>query len=202
MRSTSIILLLFINLLLVFLSCSESKSEKKAIDPLEAALPHGAALPSTSLSAEDKKKLANAKGIVATPLNVKDLVYLIDEGSKDLNIYCLWRLNCPECDKLLNSLSQMKQEISSDIMAIHHVNINYLDDQDKVTSHIRELGLINNNYILSGLEDYENNQPYSALFKGELPVLILVNKNEGIKLIYQKSFTFDELYAIISPLTI
>ncbi len=202
MRSIAISFLILTNILLVSIACSDSSNTKSTIDPMEAAIPHGATLPSASLSAEDKKKLANAKGIVATPLQVKDLVYLIEEGSKDLNIYCLWKLKCPECDRLLKSLTQLKQEISSDIMAIHHVNVNYEDDEDKVTSHIRELGLINNNYMLSGLEDYENDQPYSTLFKSELPVLILVNKSEGIKLIYQKAFTFDELYALISPLTI
>ncbi|MFT4665670.1 MAG: hypothetical protein ACI8YQ_001913 [Polaribacter sp.] len=202
MRSISVILLLFINILLLSIACSSSTNQQAAIDPMDAAMPHGATLPSTSLSVEDKKKLANAKGIVATPILVKDLVYLIEEGSQNLNIYCLWKLNSPECDKLLKSLTQLKQEIGSDIMAIHHVNANYIDDEDKVTSHIRELGLINNNYMLFGLEEYDNDQPYSTLFKGELPILILVNKSEGLKLIYQKAFTFDELYAIISPLTI
>lgn len=202
MRSISVILLLFVNILLVSLACGEDTKQPKVIDPMNAALPHGATLPSNSLSAEDKKKLANAKGIIATPLKVEDLVYLIEEGSTDLNIYCLWKLQSPECNRLLNSLSLLKQEINSDIMAIHHVNVDYEDNQDAVTSHIREMGLINNNYMLTGLEDYENDQPYSSLFKSELPILILVNKTEGIKLIYQKAFTFDELYAIISPLTI
>ncbi|MFK7809064.1 MAG: hypothetical protein AB8F74_14770 [Saprospiraceae bacterium] len=202
MRFNTIILLFLFNCLLVLIACSGDSEQEKKIDPMEAALPHGSALPSSELSAEDRKKLANANGIIATPIRVEDLVSLIDEGSQELNIYCLWRLDCPACDDLLESLTRLKEEIDPEDMAIHHINMNFLDQQEKVNSRIREMGLISNNYILAGLSDYENNKPYSKLFKSDLPVLLLVNNSEGIKLIYQKAFTFEELYALISPLTI
>jgi len=202
MRSLLTISLFIVNFLLIGMACSSPSDKSQQTDPMESAIPHGSTLATSSLSPEDKEKLANAKGIVATPLHVRALVDLIDKGSDDLNIYCLWKVDCPECDKLLRSLTQLKQEVDSDIMAIHHINANYQDQEDRVTSHIREMGLINNNYILFGLEDYENDEPYSALFKSDLPVLIMVNNTEGIKLIYQQAFTLDELYAIISPLTI
>jgi thiol-disulfide isomerase/thioredoxin len=203
MRFIFTCLLFSINFILLFDACSDNTDQsQQKVDPMESALPHGTTLPTGSLNLEDQKKLAQAKGIVATPLNVREFVNLIDKGSNDLNVYCVWRLNCPACDQLLRSLTALKQEIEPDDLAIHHVNVNFPDEIDKVTAHIREMGLINNNYILTGLEDYENDAPYCKLLRGDLPLLFLVNNEEGIKLIYQKAFTLEELYALIAPLTI
>jgi thiol-disulfide isomerase/thioredoxin len=203
MRFILTLLLFSINFILLFDACSDNTDQsQKKVDPMESALPHGTTLPSSSLSLDDQEKLARAKGIVATPLNVREFVNLIDKGSNNLNVYCVWRLNCPSCDQLLRSLTALKQEIEPDDLAIHHVNANFPEELSKVTAHIRELGLIDNNYILTGLEDYENDAPYSKMLKSDLPLLFLVNNEEGIKLIYQKAFTLEELYALLSPLTI
>ena len=202
MHRTIINLLLLFNITLILIACNNTPNPSKPIDPNESAIPHGTTLTSPSLNEEDKQKLAKASGIIATPMNVKDLVNLIDNGSFGFNIYCLWKLDCPECNKLLLHLTRLKEDLDQDIMAIHHINVNVLDDQDRVNSHIRALGLINNNYILEGLEDYASDQPYSKLFHSELPILVLVNNEDGTKLIYKQAFSFEELYALIQPLII
>ena len=202
MRLITIISLILVNVFLIYLSCSEGNKSTEEKTPFSSALPHSEALPGSNLSREDEVKLAQAKGIIATPLKVEDLVDQINNGSKGLNLYCLWRLNCPECDKLLNSLSLLRQNIEENVLAIHHINTNLSDELPKVNAHIRKLGLINNNYILSGVEDYKLGLPYSKLFKTSAPVLIIVNNTEGIKFTYERAFSFEELYALIQPLTI
>ncbi len=193
-------LLLFALGVLAF-GCHNTRA-KKSVNPTEAAKPHGEALVAADLSAEDQQKLATASGIVATPMLVDDLVHLIDKGSRGLNVYCLWKLNCPSCDDLLHHLSKLQAEVNPQSIAIHHINVDLLDEIDKVNVHIRALGLINNNYILTGLEDYDARNPYASLFSGIQPVLILSNNQDGTNLIYKQNFTYEELYAIIQPLMI
>ena len=95
-----------------------------------------------------------------------------------------------------------KTEFDEDVIAIHHINTDPLQNQEKVNSHIRAMELINNNYILAGLEDYKKDQPYAKLFHSELPVLIIANNEDGTKLVYQQVFSLEELVALVMPFTI
>ncbi len=187
-------------LLLGIVACNPSANkEPKEIDPFEAAMPHGAALPSQQLTKKEKEKLASAKGRSVQNISIEDLSTIVNENDPKLRIYNFWKIGCSECLNLNQQLQKIEHN-KEDKLELILINVDSKAKVNLVNTYIREHNItakvfqidINTaNGDLNNVFDKWNNQ---------LPFFYLKNNTDGIDLNYQKNFTDDELISLLEPL--
>jgi len=195
-------------LVLLALNCLACKNKKttdqtttKTIDPLEAALPHGASLPITELSELDKQKLANAKGRTAKEIGVASLQEIIQQSEGMLYIYQFWSADCKACIETNDHLFKIQQNLPKKEFKLVLINLDPMDKKEAVDLYIREKGISSEVYLLPNNADFAtllSNYPNN----GKIPALLLKNKNDGTNLLYQRNFSYEELFTIIQTVTL
>lgn len=199
-----------LSLLSIFyvISCNSSDNSSQVndqyepIDSFESALPHGASLPESEMSDEDKLKLGKAVGKKAILISVDSLLEIIENDSSGWCLYTFWNLECESCLELNNSLNELIKlpEIES------HIRLKYVNTinlyPDRVNAYIREKGIVEDVFTLptNKLDNWTNK--IDAKWNGDLPALLLINNYDGTRLFYPQSFSKDELLAILETLTL
>ncbi len=201
-------ILAILSLFLCLSSCKNDKTPEKIdydnIDPIDAARPNGVVLPSQELSAEDKIKLAMAKGRTASPISVDSLVAKINNSSEKLFVYHFWKMDKPDCLKMNKRLSKLSHEISTKKLYIELINLDDTTRLNQLNTYIREENItLNTVQVDTKAENFSLiEKTFKLRWNGEVPALFLINHSNGTNLHYQKAFEYDELYAIIQSLTI
>ncbi len=201
-------ILSILSLFLCFSSCENDKTPETVdydnIDPIDAARPNGVVLPSQELSAEDKIKLAMAKGRTASHISIDSLVSKINDSSEKLFIYHFWKMKTPHCLEMNKRLSNLSHEISTKKLYIELINLDDTTQSNQLNTYIREENITLNTFqVDTQAENFSLiEKAFNLRWNGEVPALFLINHSNGTNLHYQKAFEYDELYAIIQSLTI
>ena len=184
--------------ILVFLflsSCGGSSSSQ----PDLSAIPHAEALPSTELSAADKKKLENAVGKQVEAINMTDLQNMLSASTNKLYVYAFWHSACKVCLSNIENLKEISTTIGPDKMKV--ITLNSGESAKKVNLMVRSENIAFETYQLKIKTDNWNTI-LDENWDGSLPALFLVNKSEEIFLKYYKPMSVSELDAIIQTLII
>jgi len=183
-------------------TASQTNVENEPVDSFESAVPHGAALPGSEMSDEDKLKLAKAIGKKAILISTDSLQKIIENDRSGWCLYNFWNLDCKNCLEINNNLNQLSKlpEFESKIK-ITYVNTISLYPE-KVNAYIRENGIINDVFTIPSetLDNWTNK--IDAFWDGKLPAMLLINNNDGTRLFYPQSFSKEELQAILETLTL
>lgn len=181
---------------------SDKTANATPIDSFESALPHGKALPDENLSDEEKFKLANASGRQAIEIEVDSLLDIVHNDTSGLNIYNFWNLKCEECLQVISYLESIKQEPeSTSKLNLTHINTDQFN-QEQVNSTIREYGIVSKVFQIKLKNSKINYAAFQSNWNGELPAILIINQEEGLQLFYQRTFTIEELQALLLPLMI
>lgn len=201
-----------LTILLIFLSgflicgCGgkdPSSASATLLDSISTALPHGDTLQAAALSEEDRQKLAEASGRTAVKVSLSSLLKEIKKNQEIIHIYNFWKLDCEQCLTLNEQLIAAQKEIGKDKLSLSLVNLDDLRTSAEVNTYIRENGFISRILQLQDLKAHEN-WPVQLVrsWDGTLPATLLVNNSDGTNLFYQYSFKYDELLALLQPLTL
>ena len=195
---------LFLLLLLALPACQNTTKPNPAtaINPDESALPHGTTLPGVELSAADKAILGKAHGRTVDSLSVAKLTQMVDSLSGKLYVLYFWSLDCIDCEQMAANLVRVNEEIDDELLQLIFINIDDPEFDDQINARIREQNLTSDCYLLS---QGNSDQWFSVIqsnWTGELPAILLLNESEGTRLFYQKSFSFEELWALFEPFTL
>jgi hypothetical protein len=205
MKKQSITLLTLFSLL-IFWTCSapdgqDTNMPHNQIDSFESAIPHGTPLSQTEFSALEKSKLRSARGKEVELISVDSLRYMFDRDSIGLVLYNFLHPGCTSCKETSKMIVELHQNvIGPDKFNIVHL-IPKTSDVVIINGMIREWDLVDPvNYIQldtfpAGFSVIDNN------WNGQCPAILLINKEEGLRLFYQKTFNINELEAILLPLT-
>ena len=187
-------------LLLGFAACNSSaENNTTAIDPFDAAMPHGAALPTQELTKKEKEKLANAKGRSVKQLSIEQLDALTKESDSVLRIYNFWKLDCEECLTINKELQKIEHNKEGKLELIL-INIDSEAKTNQVNSYIRENNITAKAFHIDvNTAELNINQVFDK-WNNQLPSFFLKNNSDGIDLHYQKNFTNDELITLLEPL--
>lgn len=194
-------------LVLCFFTCGDSGTDKvqqpAEIDPFEAAVPHGASLPSTELSAADKEKLSQAKGRIIKIIEHQTLVDKVANAKGILTIFNFWSFENPTSLVLNEHLTKIQNEFGHNKVKLVYINIDQLATTERLNTYIREKGIVDEVYYINDLKDKKNwSFDIFQQWNGDLPALIVVNRSDGTNLLYQKAFNYEELAVVIQPLTL
>lgn len=192
--------------MIILTTCQSDQSQNtnnpdNPVDSFESALPHGKPLPDLELSDADKLKLAMASGREAFPISPDSLSAIIDTDSVGLIIFNFWNPDCKACYQNIENLGNLKygSEEMLDFELIH-INTDTLYPE-MVNSIIREKDIIDPVFTIynNNISDWTS-MIYSS-WDGQLPAVLIINKEDGTKLFYQKAFNLEELHAVLLPLT-
>ncbi len=195
MKLLSVICLSF----LLFYACNNVSNPKA--DPNHTALPHGDALPSTELSAEDKLKLAQAKGRKAEMITVQDIEQMFDAARGKLYVFSFWSLNCKDCKQMNESMQKIASKTTIDDLKIILINTDGIRSRSKVNTYIREKGIVTETYILNTTAKTWADGIHED-WNGDLPAVFLVNESEEINQLIQGKMEDGEFQAIVESLSL
>lgn len=178
-----------------------TSSKMAKIDSFESAMPHGQSLANTELSDEDKVKLARAKGRKAEIISFDTLQQIVEQDTSGLVIYKFWNNDCQSCKRTIEALQKLQPNyFEKDAFKVIYINIDGLYPE-MVNSFIREQQIVDQVYTIS-MDTVTNWASYfQPNWDGELPALMISNKDDGIQLFYQKEFSLEELQALLLPLS-
>lgn len=176
-------------------SCGSGASSQ----PDLSAIPHAEALPSTELSAADKKKLENAVGKQIESINMTDLQNMLSASTNKLYVYAFWHSACKVCLSNIENLKELSTTIGPDKMKV--ITLNSGENAKKVNLTVRSENIAFETYQLKIKTDNWNTL-LDDNWDGSLPALFLVNKSEEIFLKYYKPMNVSELNAIVQTLII
>ncbi len=186
-------------LILSFTLLSACNSGNSSSAPDLSAVPHADALPSTELSAADKKALSNANGLSIEAINMGDMQNMLSQSTNQLYIYSFWHSACVSCLNNLKNLKEISTKYSPDKVKIITVNVG-----DRIG--LANLTIRENNVPFESFKlTLEREDWYTLLdenWDGSIPAMFMVNKSEEIFLKYYKSMHTSELDAIIQTLVI
>lgn len=192
-------------LLFTLLACKNSNttdSTPKKIDPLEAALPHGDTLPVGDLSEADREKLANAIGRTVDTISQNVLITDFKKNSNNLQVYAFWKLDCKTCIQQHTLLRKLQNEIGTEEMQLVFVNLDPMSKVSQVNSSIRAQSISEPAYMISDLIISDLEPQYRNIFSANPPTLLFIQNNYHTFEYFNRTFEYDELYAMIQPLLI
>lgn len=179
-------------------SNEDSTTSQAYIDPMEAAMPHGASLPEQELSQEDRSKLANAKGKETVLLKSEELLDKIHGNSDRLQIYCFWNLQTLSCETTMKNLQKLQDELEG-AFDLYYVNLDKKSSIYQVNVFIRENNIVNPSFLMDAKKEGLWMSNISKAWNKEVPAILLIDKRNGTNAFYQRSFSFDEMNALIQP---
>ncbi len=169
--------------------------------PEEAALPHGRKLSTDqSLSAEDKRKLKEAKGIDVDSIGIDDFVALLNEADTSSHLVFFWTLGCEECPKQMEQIGAFASKAENRSLNLVWMNLDSKEKAGSVTAKFRESGLSGKAFRL--LEEDQSRLPeIDPAWKGNVPAYYFASGGaEGI--LYDRPLEQDELFVLAQPFTI
>ena len=192
-----------ITLFALLFSCNNtSKTEKKEIDPFEAAMPHGKSLPDQELSEADKLKLAKAIGKSVQEISFKTLLEKLEDPSGKLSIINFWKLDCASCKTTNLNLQKIQHELGNDKLNLSLVNLDSTRNKEAINAYIRANNLTADVFLLKENRPVDWEKKIVRSWDGKLPAFYLINKHDGTDLFYQQEMSYGELFAVIQSLSL
>jgi hypothetical protein len=191
------IFILFCNAL--FLSSCNNKannSEHQAANPFDTTQ-----TAIQALNEEDRTKLLQAQGKKATITDNETLSNKIANSNGSLHIYCFWRMDDAESVKTVKAVNNLATQFDSTNLKVSLIHVSTAASIDNLNLFIRENQLTEENFILDKIDKsmMATKVKKDFLTAKELPIILVVNKAEGLIIFYNKSFDEQELKAVIQP---
>jgi hypothetical protein len=154
-----------------------------------------------TLNDEDRAKLSQAQGKKAVLIDNETLSSKIANSTGQLNIYCFWRLDNAESVNMVRAVNKLAMENDSTLLNVKLVHVSPSTPQDSINLFIRENQLTEETFVLDKLD---KNMMAAKVKKdflnaADLPIIVMVNKAEGLVIYYNKVFDEPELKAIVQP---
>lgn len=184
--------------MLIFSSCNNkpNNSEHQAANPFDTTQ-----TTAQSLSEDDRAKLSQAQGKKATTLNNETLADKIANSKGRLNIYCFWNMDSLESVKTVKAVNNLAAQFDSAGLKITLVHVSATASLDNLNLFIRENQLTEDTYVLDKIDMnvMATKVKKDFLTATQLPIIVMVNKEEGLTFFYNKGFDEQELKAVIQP---
>lgn len=202
MKNHFLISLVFLSICFSFCKNNNPKEKATIVDPFESAMPHTETNIISELSYEDKKKLANAKGKIATPISKSEMDSMIQYSNEILHIYSFFKLDSVESVKANQTVLATQKEMGDSLFNVILFSLDPAESSNKINSYIRENDVTSEVFYSSGTLNSEWFKKIHPNWSGEVPAIFMVNQSDGTHLFYQKKFSKEELSALIQPFTL
>lgn len=191
-------ILLFLGLLIFVSSCNNkgNNAEHQMANPFDTTQ-----TTAQTLSDDDRAKLSQAQGKKAIALNNEALADKIANATGRLNVFCFWNMDNAESVKAVKSVNELSAHTDSTHLKITLVHVSPNAVIDKLNLFIRENQITEETFILDKIDKtlMSIKVKKDFLTADQLPIIVVVNKEEGVMFFYNKNFDEQELKAVIQP---
>jgi hypothetical protein len=204
MKNYLLVRLSFCTLMLVFccivliLSCNNkpNNTEHQAANPFDTTQ-----TTAQTLSDDDRAKLSQAQGKKATTVNNENLADKIANSKGQLNIFCFWNIDSVESVKTMKAVNNLASQFDSSSLKITLVHVSTNTSLDNLNLFIRENQLTEEAFALDKIDKnlMAAKVKKDFLTADQLPIIVIVNKEEGLTFFYNKGFDEQELKAVVQP---
>jgi hypothetical protein len=184
---------------MLFLSSCNNKpnnSEHQTANPFDTTQTTAQAL-----SEDDRAKLSQAQGKKATMVNNEILADKIANSKGRLNIFCFWNMDNVESVKTVKAVNNLAAQFDSLSLKITLVHVSTNVSLDNLNLFIRENQLTEEVFVLDKIDKnlMAAKVKKDFLTADQLPIIVIVNKEEGLTFFYNKGFDEQELKAVVQP---
>jgi hypothetical protein len=154
-----------------------------------------------TLSEDDRAKLLQAQGKKASTVNNETLVDKIANSKGRLTIFCFWNMDNAESVKTVKAVNNLAAQFDSTSLKITLVHVSLNVSLDNLNLFIRENQLTEEAFVLDKIDKnlMASKVKKDFLTADQLPIIVIVNKEEGLTFFYNKGFDEQELKAVIQP---
>lgn len=202
MKNHFLIGLVFLSFCFSFCKNNNPKEKATKVDPFESAMPHTETDLNVELSLKDKKKLANAKGKTAISISKSEMDSMFQYSNEILHIYSFFKLGNNESVKASQVVLSTQKEMGDSLFNVILFSLDSAENSNKLNSFIRENNVTSEVLYLSDTLNIKWFHKIHPNWSGEVPAILFVNQTDGTHLLYQKSFSKEELSALIQPFTL
>lgn len=191
-------ILLFLGQLIFVSSCNNKRnnSEHQMANPFDTTQ-----TTAQTLTDDDRAKLSQAQGKKAIALNNEVLADKIANATGRLNVFCFWNMDNAESVKAVKSVNELSAHTDSTHLKITLVHVSTDAVIDNLNLFIRENQITEETFILDKIDKklMSIKVKKDFLAADQLPIIVVVNKEEGVLFFYNKNFDEQELKAVIQP---
>jgi hypothetical protein len=150
---------------------------------------------------DDRTKLSQAQGKKATTVNNDVLAGKIANATGRLNVFCFWNLDIAESVKAVKVVNDLAAQTDSTHLKITLVHVSADALVDKLNLFIRENQITEETFMLDKIDKnvLAAKVKKDFLNADQLPIIVIVNKEEGVFYFYNKGFDEQELKAVVQP---
>jgi hypothetical protein len=154
-----------------------------------------------TLSEDDRAKLSQAQGKKAISLNNEILADKIANSKGRLTIYCFWNMENVESVKTVKAVNNLAAQFDSTSLKITLVHVSPNASLDNLNLFIRENQLTEETFVLDKIDKnlMAAKVKKDFLTTDQLPIIVIINKDEGLTVFYNKGFDEQELKAVVQP---
>jgi hypothetical protein len=154
-----------------------------------------------TLTDDDRAKLSQAQGKKATTVNNDVLAEKIANATGRLHVFCFWNLDNSESMKAVKAVNDLATQTDTTHLKITLIHVSPDSLMDKLNLFIRENQITEETFML---EKIDKNVMAAKVKKDfltaeQLPIIVVVNKEEGVFYFYNKGFDEQELKAVVQP---
>jgi hypothetical protein len=191
-------LLLVLCLTSLISSCNNkaNNAEHQAANPFDTTQ-----TTAQSLTDDDRTKLLEAQGKKATTVNNEVLADKIANATGRLHVFCFWNLDNAESVKAMKTVNDLATQTDSTHLKITLVHVSPDTLIDKLNLFIRENQITEETFVLDKIDKnvLAAKVKKDFLTADQLPIIVIVNKEEGVFYFYNKGFDAQELKAVVQP---
>ena len=199
MRTQYFILNILFCSAIFFLSCKnkDRQSEHQAANPFDTTQ-----TAAQNLTEDDRTKLRQAQGKKAIITSNALLADKIAASSRRLFIYYFWQMGDQTQINAAKAVNDLAAQYDSSRLKVVFVLVSPNASLDSLNLMIRENQLTEDTYILDRLDKaiFANKVKKDFATAEQLPLLLVINKAEGLIFFYNKALDDLELKAVIQPL--
>jgi hypothetical protein len=154
-----------------------------------------------TLTDDDRAKLSQAQGKKANMIKNETLADKIANATGRLNVFCFWSINNAESVKAIKAVNNLAAQFDSTNLKISLIHVSANVSLDSLNLFIRENQITEEVYVLDKIDKnlMANKVKKDFLTADQLPIVVIVNKEEGLMIFYNKIFDEQELKAIVQP---
>jgi hypothetical protein len=154
-----------------------------------------------TLTDDDRAKLSQAQGKKATTVNNDVLAEKIANASGRLHVFCFWNMDNAESVKAAKAVDDLAAQTDSTHLKITLVHVSPDVIGDKLNLFIRENQITEETFMLDKIDKnvMATKVKKDFLTADQLPIIVIVNKEEGVFYFYNKGFDVQELKAVVQP---